>query len=97
VRLAPAQEGGTVPTPQVYDLVLQAVGRTLNGKDIAAGGLSVRRASAWRQRRRLAVAWTYRRAKSKRHWLLVAKSKSPNWQRFGLFAFHAQTIVTGEF
>ena len=36
VTFAPAQEGGTAPAPQVYDLVLQAVGRTPNGKKIAA-------------------------------------------------------------
>ena len=36
VTFAPAEEGGTAPTPQVYDLVLQAVGRTPNGKKIAA-------------------------------------------------------------
>ncbi len=29
-------EGGTAPAPQTYDLVLQAVGRTPNGKKIAA-------------------------------------------------------------
>lgn len=36
VTFAPAEEGGTCPEPQVYDLVLQAVGRTPNGKKIAA-------------------------------------------------------------
>jgi dihydrolipoamide dehydrogenase len=36
VTFAPMQEGGTAPAPQVYDLVLQAVGRTPNGKKIAA-------------------------------------------------------------
>ena len=36
VTFAPAEEGGTAPEPQVYDLVLQAVGRTPNGKNIAA-------------------------------------------------------------
>jgi len=36
VTFAPAEEGGTTPAPQVYDLVLQAVGRTPNGKKIAA-------------------------------------------------------------
>jgi dihydrolipoamide dehydrogenase len=36
VTFAPAEEGGTAPPPQVYDLVLQAVGRTPNGKKIAA-------------------------------------------------------------
>ena len=30
------EEGGTAPAPQTYDLVLQAVGRTPNGKKIAA-------------------------------------------------------------
>jgi dihydrolipoamide dehydrogenase len=35
VTFAPAEEGGTAPAPQVYDLVLQAVGRTPNGKKIA--------------------------------------------------------------
>jgi dihydrolipoamide dehydrogenase len=36
VTFAAAEEGGTAPAPQVYDLVLQAVGRTPNGKKIAA-------------------------------------------------------------
>ncbi|MFN7156554.1 MAG: FAD-dependent oxidoreductase, partial [Acidovorax sp.] len=36
VTFAPAEEGGTAPEPQVYDLVLQAVGRTPNGKKITA-------------------------------------------------------------
>ena len=36
MTFAPAEEGGTAPAPQVYDLVLQAVGRTPNGKKIAA-------------------------------------------------------------
>ncbi|MBX9818789.1 MAG: FAD-dependent oxidoreductase, partial [Burkholderiaceae bacterium] len=36
VTFAPAEEGVTVPEPQTYDLVLQAVGRTPNGKKIAA-------------------------------------------------------------
>jgi len=36
VTFAAAEEGGTAPEPQVYDLVLQAVGRTPNGKKIAA-------------------------------------------------------------
>ena len=36
VAFAAAEEGGTAPAPQVYDLVLQAVGRTPNGKKIAA-------------------------------------------------------------
>ncbi|MFZ3218603.1 MAG: dihydrolipoyl dehydrogenase, partial [Rhodoferax sp.] len=36
VTFAPAEEGGTAPAPQVYDLVLQAVGRTPNGKKISA-------------------------------------------------------------
>jgi dihydrolipoamide dehydrogenase len=36
VTFAPAEEGGTAPAPQLYDLVLQAVGRTPNGKKIAA-------------------------------------------------------------
>src|SRR5664280_2542504 len=34
VTFAPAEEGGTAPAPQVYDLVLQAVGRTPHGKKI---------------------------------------------------------------
>ena len=34
VTFASAEEGGTAPAPQVYDLVLQAVGRTPNGKTI---------------------------------------------------------------
>ena len=43
VTFAAAEEGVTVPAPQVYDLVLQAVGRTPNGKKIAAdkAGVSV--------------------------------------------------------
>jgi dihydrolipoamide dehydrogenase len=36
VTFAAAQDGGTAPAPQTYDLVLQAVGRTPNGKKIAA-------------------------------------------------------------
>ncbi len=36
VTFAPAEEGGTAPAPQVYDLVLQAVGRSPNGKKLAA-------------------------------------------------------------
>ncbi len=36
VTFAPAVEGGTAPPPQTYDLVLQAVGRSPNGKKIAA-------------------------------------------------------------
>jgi len=36
VTFESAEEGGTAPAPQVYDLVLQAVGRTPNGKKIAA-------------------------------------------------------------
>ncbi len=36
VSFAPAQEGGKAPEPQVYDLVLQAVGRSPNGKKIGA-------------------------------------------------------------
>ncbi|MEI6661528.1 MAG: dihydrolipoyl dehydrogenase [Comamonadaceae bacterium] len=36
VTFAPAEEGGTAPAPQVYDLVLQAVGRTPNGKKLVA-------------------------------------------------------------
>ena len=43
VSFEPAKEGVTVPEPQVYDLVLQAVGRTPNGKKIGAeaAGVSV--------------------------------------------------------
>ena len=36
VMFASAEEGGTAPALQVYDLVLQAVGRTPNGKKISA-------------------------------------------------------------
>ncbi|MDO8456812.1 MAG: dihydrolipoyl dehydrogenase [Burkholderiaceae bacterium] len=36
VTFASAVEGGTAPAPQTYDLVLQAVGRTPNGRKIAA-------------------------------------------------------------
>ena len=35
VSFAPTQENGTAPAPQIYDLVLQAVGRTPNGKKVA--------------------------------------------------------------
>ncbi len=43
VTFAPAEEGGQAPAPQTYDLVLQAVGRSPNGKKIAAdkAGVSV--------------------------------------------------------
>jgi dihydrolipoamide dehydrogenase len=43
VTFAAAEEGGTAPAPQTYDLVLQAVGRTPNGRKIAAekAGVSV--------------------------------------------------------
>ncbi|MEO7129384.1 MAG: dihydrolipoyl dehydrogenase, partial [Rhodoferax sp.] len=43
VTFAAAQEGGSAPAPQTYDLVLQAVGRSPNGKEIAAdkAGVSV--------------------------------------------------------
>ena len=36
VTFESAEPGGTAPAPQTYDLVLQAVGRTPNGKKIAA-------------------------------------------------------------
>ena len=36
VSFAPAKDGVTVPEPQTYDLVLQAVGRSPNGKKIGA-------------------------------------------------------------
>jgi len=36
VTFAAAEEGGKVPEPQTYELVLQAVGRSPNGKKIAA-------------------------------------------------------------
>ena len=36
VSFAAAEEGGTAPAPQTYDLVLEAVGRTPNGKKISA-------------------------------------------------------------
>jgi len=43
VTFEPAKDGVTVPEPQTYDLVLQAVGRTPNGKKIGAekAGVSV--------------------------------------------------------
>ena len=41
VTFESAEEGGTAPAPQVYDLVLQAVGRTPNGKKIAAENAGV--------------------------------------------------------
>jgi len=43
VTFAAAEEGGTAPAPQTYDLVLQAVGRTPNGKKLGAekAGISV--------------------------------------------------------
>ena len=36
VSFAPAEEGGSAPEPQTYDLVLQAVGRTPNGHKVGA-------------------------------------------------------------
>ena len=36
VTFESAEQGGTAPAPQTYDMVLQAVGRTPNGKKIAA-------------------------------------------------------------
>jgi pyruvate/2-oxoglutarate dehydrogenase complex dihydrolipoamide dehydrogenase (E3) component len=36
VTFAAVEEGGTVPAPQVYDLELQGVSRTPNGKIMAA-------------------------------------------------------------
>jgi dihydrolipoamide dehydrogenase len=36
VKFTFAEESGTASTPWVYDLLLQAVGRTPNGKKIAA-------------------------------------------------------------
>ena len=36
VTFEAAESGGTAPAPQVYDLVLQAVGRTPNGKKLGA-------------------------------------------------------------
>jgi dihydrolipoamide dehydrogenase len=47
VTFAPAEEGGTAPAPQVYDLVLQAVGRTPNGKKLAAEKAGVAVATSW--------------------------------------------------
>jgi dihydrolipoamide dehydrogenase len=43
VTFESAEPGGTAPAPQVYDLVLQAVGRTPNGKKLGAekAGVSV--------------------------------------------------------
>ncbi|MEZ2738944.1 dihydrolipoyl dehydrogenase [Comamonas jiangduensis] len=41
VTFAPAKDGVTVPEPQTYDLVLQAVGRTPNGKKIGAEAAGV--------------------------------------------------------
>ncbi|MDP2033885.1 MAG: dihydrolipoyl dehydrogenase [Polaromonas sp.] len=43
VTFASAEEGGSAPAPQTYDLVLQAVGRTPNGKKLGAekAGVSV--------------------------------------------------------
>lgn len=41
VSFAPAKDGVTVPEPQTYDLVLQAVGRTPNGKKIGAEAAGV--------------------------------------------------------
>ncbi len=41
VSFAPAKDGVAVPEPQTYDLVLQAVGRTPNGKKIAAEAAGV--------------------------------------------------------
>ena len=42
VTFESAEPGGTAPTPQTYDLVLQAVGRSPNGKKIAAEKAGVR-------------------------------------------------------
>lgn len=41
VTFEPAKDGVTVPEPQTYDLVLQAVGRTPNGKKIGAEAAGV--------------------------------------------------------
>ncbi|WP_284336547.1 dihydrolipoyl dehydrogenase [Comamonas sp. NoAH] len=41
VSFEPAKNGVTVPEPQTYDLVLQAVGRTPNGKKIGADAAGV--------------------------------------------------------
>ncbi|ADX46661.1 dihydrolipoamide dehydrogenase [Paracidovorax avenae ATCC 19860] len=41
VTFAAAEEGGKAPEPQVYDLVLQAVGRTPNGRKIGADNAGV--------------------------------------------------------
>ncbi|QXW19782.1 dihydrolipoyl dehydrogenase [Comamonas aquatica] len=41
VTFAPAKDGVNVPEPQTYDLVLQAVGRTPNGKKIGAEAAGV--------------------------------------------------------
>ncbi len=41
VSFAPAKDGVTVPAPQTYDLVLQAVGRSPNGKKIGAEAAGV--------------------------------------------------------
>ena len=41
MTFAAAEEGGAAPAPQVYDLVLQAVGRKPNGNKIAADKASV--------------------------------------------------------
>ena len=41
VTFEAAEPGGTAPAPQVYDLVLQAVGRTPNGKKLGAEAAGV--------------------------------------------------------
>ena len=41
VTFEAAEAGGTAPAPQVYDLVLQAVGRTPNGKKLGAEAAGV--------------------------------------------------------
>ena len=41
VTFESAEPGGTAPAPQTYDLVLQAVGRTPNGKKISADNAGV--------------------------------------------------------
>ena len=41
VTFEAAEPGGTAPAPQVYDLVLQAVGRTPNGKKLGAQAAGV--------------------------------------------------------
>ncbi len=66
VSFAPAKDGVTVPEPQVYDLVLQAVGRTPNGKKIGCRKGWRGRDRPWLHQRGHPDA--HQRAAHLRHW-----------------------------